>query len=171
MPTFYTLDRRGLLREGEIFNLAPLEGPPLLDDERFTRGASQHGLTYSLHNAFNMPDNPFGPSIELALELIRKERFPDKPSRLQSMFGCEDLDSVKHFRGTSRSARSTPIFEVTADNYHRGDMNILNYQCNMNEFHRRLVGYWSGTTLSIDGYEPFWEVVIPLPAAIGSRIT
>lgn len=171
MPTFYTLDRRGLLQEGTSFNLISLEGPPLLNDELFTRGASQHGVAYSLNSPFEMPNNPFGPSIELALELIRKEQFPDKPSRLQSMFGCENLDDVKHFRDSSRSALSTPIFEVTAENYHRGDMNILNYQCNMNEFHRRLVGYWSGNTLSIEGYKPFWEVVIPLPAAIGSRIT
>lgn len=152
------------------FDLVPLEEPLLLNDELFARGASQHGIAYSLKSPFEMPSNPFGTSIELALELIRKERFPDKPSRLQSMFGCEDLNDVKHFRGSSGSARSTPIFEVSAENYHRGDMNMLNYQCNMNEFHRRLVGYWSGTTLSIDGYEHFWEVVIPLPATIGSRI-
>lgn len=170
MPTFYTLDRHRWLNEGDILNLVPIEGQPLLSDELFTLGASQHGVTYSLNNTFNMPDNPFGPSIELALELIRKERFPDKPSRLQSMFACEDLDDVKHFRGSSQAARSAPIFEVTVENYHRGDMNILNFQCNMNEFHRRLVGYWAGTTLSLEGYEPFWEVVIPLPVTIGSRI-
>lgn len=170
MPTFYTLDRRGLLREGQSFDLVHLDGPSLLSDDLFSKGVSQHGLAYSINTAFNMPDNPFGPSIELALELIRKERFPDKPSRLQSMFGCENLDDVKHFRGSSHSARSTSIFEVTTENYHRGDMNILNYLCNMNEFHRRLVGYWAGETLTLEGYEPFWEVVIPLPATIGSRI-
>ncbi|EGT5654218.1 DUF2441 domain-containing protein [Citrobacter braakii] len=170
MPTFYTLDRRGLLQEGNSFELVPLEGPPLLNDELFTKGVSQHGLTYSLHNAFNMPDNPYGQSIELALELIRKDKFPEKPSRLQSMFACEDLDDVKHFRGSSLSRRSTPIFEVTTENYHRGDMNIFSVQCNMNEFYQRLYKYWSGETINADGYEPFWEIVIPLPTTIGPKV-
>lgn len=175
MPTFYSLDRRGLYREGQLYSLMHVDAElrsdgSILDDQIFQQGISPQGLTYVLQSPFNNPQNPYGPTIELALEIIRKERFPDKPSRFQSMFACEDLDDVKHFRGTSGSNRSTPIYEVMTETYHRGDMNLFNVQCNMHEFYQRIVKYWSSMTHDTEGYTPFWEIVIPLPAQIGSRI-
>lgn len=171
MPTFYTLDRRGFLRENERFQLITAPSLNPFNDQTFAEGLSKHGELYHLQfGIYNQQNIPAG-AIEYSLELVRRLQFPDKPSRLQSMFACEHLDHAKHFRGTSGSKISAPIFEVNSDNYHRGDMNLINAGCNMAEFHRRMVSYWQGESYAIEeNYEAFWEIIIPLPATIGRRV-
>ncbi|MGL4722966.1 MAG: hypothetical protein ACRCWW_00410 [Scandinavium sp.] len=171
MPTFYTLDRRGVLRENESFqlNITPAANPH--QNPVYANGLSNHGLAYHLEFGIHNPANNASGAIEYSLELVRQLHFPQKPSRLQSMFACEELDHAKHFRGMSQSKVSSPIFEVTTDDYHRGDMNIFNAGCNMAEFHRRLIAYWKGDTFMLSPeYVPFWEVVILLPVTIGRQV-
>lgn len=171
MPTFYTLDRRGVLRENETFQLNHIPTANPHQNPIYEAGLSNHGVVYhsefGIHNQANIASGV----IEYSLELVRQLHFPQKPSRLQSMFACEELDHAKHFRGLTQSKISTPIFEVTTENYHRGDMNIYNAGCSMAEFHHRIMAYWQGETFSLSpDYVPFWEIVIPLPVTIGRQV-
>lgn len=171
MPTFYTLDRRGILRENESLNLNLTPAANPYQTPTYATGLSNHGVLYHTEFGIHNPGNVPSGVIEYGLELVRQLHFPEKPSRLQSMFACEEIDHAKHFRGISQSKVNTPIFEVTTDNFHRGDMNIFNAGCNMAEFHHRLMTYWQGETFPLSPeYEPFWEVVIPLPVVIGRQI-
>ncbi|EAX8473359.1 hypothetical protein FRN05_22300 [Salmonella enterica subsp. enterica] len=177
MALYYSLDRRGLYRSGQNFNLTQLPTPALpmtpQAEAQFSSGISMHGLTYFIGAGihFSNRNNNASAAIEYALELFRRLHFPDKPSRFVSMFGCETIDEVKHFRGTSKSPLSTPIYEVHSDsNCHKGDMNLFNPGCPLCEFDRRMYAYWRGETYSLhEGYEPFWEMIIPLPATIGQQ--
>lgn len=179
MSLYYSLDRRGLYRTGGDFNLVSLESPsqPMTPQasEQFASGISMHGFTYFIGPGihFSNPTNNASAAIEYALELIRQLRYPEKPSRFLSMFGCETLDEVKHFRGFYRSPLNTPIYEVHSDNNcHKGDMNLLNPGCPLQEFDRRMNAYWQGESYSLhQDYVPFWEIVIPLPATIGQQVS
>lgn len=181
MSVYYTVDRRVFFRPNTKLDLLPKqsdEDQPLikLAPEQFKSGLSPHGMEYlvSTHNHIHNRENQPSAMIEYALELLRQQRYPSKPSRFVSMFACETLDSAKHFRGQYFPNKlTTPIYEIIShDNVHRGDMNLLNAACSISEFDRRLNAYWSGESLYLDeDYEPFWEILIPLPAHIGDLIT
>lgn len=50
-------------------------------------------------------------------------------------------------------------------------MNLLNSNCSPLELEYKAELYWSGETGAMpEGYKPFWEILIPLPATIGARI-
>lgn len=179
MTLYYSVDRRRLFRQGETLELIKqdLSKFPMTSqcEEQFSAGISPHGFTYFLGHGihFSNPTNRADAAIEYALELLRQQRYPEKPSRFTSMFGCETLDEAKHFRGASNSTLNTPIYEVHSDLIcHKGDMNLFSPGCALHEFDRRLNAYWQGKTYSLrDGYEPFWEVVIPLPATISQMVS
>lgn len=180
MSIYYAVDRRGLFKPDSRFDLSVLP----IDTSRitphaatqFNSGISPHGITYFIgdnidyhvHNRGNQPAS----AIEYALELVRQAHYPEKPSRFQSMFGCETLDGAKHFRGQYDPYKiSTPIYEIIPnEKVHRGDMNLLSAKCPISELDRRLRTYWSEGSYPLhSNYEPFWEIVIPLPVNIGAR--
>ncbi len=178
MHIFYTLDRCQSLKPGMQLILTPPECPiiPLQSHANiiFNNGASKHAENYFLNLSINLTnsDEKYSAIIEILLEERRKSNFPDKPSRFQSLFACESIKDAAWFRGYSRSPINTPIFEIhSTANSHRGDMNLLNMNCPPLELSRRLNLYWCGETdILWDGYSPFWEILIQLPATVGNII-
>ncbi|AWH87900.1 DUF2441 domain-containing protein [Limnobaculum parvum] len=142
-------------------------------------GLSKHGYNYLYNPGLSMEESSGESSslmISLIFELVRRSYFPEKPSRYQSLFACQQLSEVKQFRKlladerNDDGIRSASIYEViTGETVHFGDMNLLNSECPILELYRRAHLYWSGIPLN-DGEEPFWEVLIPLPVLIGQRI-
>lgn len=175
---FFTLDRLRTLTSGMKIELTEPHCPivPLQahTSSLFSDGVSRHAnnLFFNYHINLVSSDERFGAIIEILLEERRKSHFPEKPSRFQSIFACESVKEAAWFRGFSKFPLDTPIFQVnSSSNYHRGDMNLLNLNCSPVEISQRLELYWKGETTQIyAGYQPFWEVLIPLPVIIGERI-
>lgn len=117
--------------------------------------------------------------IGLILELVRRSDFPDKPSRYRSLFACQEISEVKQFRELLANERgddgirTAPIYEVWNEApVHRGDMRLLDSDGPILDIYRRANLYWSGKSIShTNGEEPFWEILIPLPASTGRRVT
>ncbi|MCU6226573.1 DUF2441 domain-containing protein [Morganella morganii] len=181
MPTYYSVDRgRSFSQHMELnFLISSSDSGQLTAPiaEQFGAGLSPHGINYLIYNNLNnyVQNNGNQPNviIEYALELLRQQRYPEKPSRFVSMFGCETLDEAKHFRGQYFPNRqSTPIYEIISnDRVHKGDMQLLDAGCPIHEFDTRLNAYWSGESYALyENYEPFWEIIIPLPARTGEQV-
>lgn len=180
MSVYYTVDRGAFFRPNMALNLLPISSDETqslitLATKQFESGLSPHGMEYlaATHNHIHNRENQPSALIEYALELLRQQRYPSKPSRFISIFACETLDSAKHFRGQYFPNRlTTPIYEIISrGNVHRGDMNLLNAACSICEFDMRLNAYWSGESFYLgENYEPFWEILIPLPAHTGELI-
>ncbi|EMD6813344.1 DUF2441 domain-containing protein [Citrobacter koseri] len=178
MLTYYAVDRRGLFKQNERVQLATISDTSKFSEQaaiQFNAGISPHGITYFIGDNFHVHNNVNQPAacIEYALELLRQQRYPEKPSRFLSVFGCETLDGAKHFRGQYEPHKlSTPIYEITSNGkVHKGDMNLLDARCPVYEFENRLDAYWSGESYPLyESYEPFWEIIIPLPANIGALV-
>ncbi|MFQ6246877.1 hypothetical protein ACLMPP_20690 [Yersinia enterocolitica] len=178
MAIFYTLDRALSLTTGAQLNLTdsislikPLQTHTL---SRFSNGVSRYAnnLFYNNHINLVQSNKKFNSVIEMLLEERRNTSFPEKPSRFQSIFACSTIQGAAWFRGFSKCPIDTPIFEVYASTgWHRGDMNLLNMNCTPVELSHRLDLYWQGATYEMwEGYAPFWEIVIPLPARIGGKV-
>lgn len=180
MTIYFSVDRSGFYQENTKYNLTPILESNIASPtaQLFHSGISQHGIKYftgsngeyfNIYNQFNHAS----PTIEYSLELFRQQYYPSKPSRFSSMFGWSTLCEAKHFRGWAKCPLSTPIYEIISDEEcHKGDMNILNSACSMAEFECRLNTYWSGESYSLsDNYEPLWEIVIPMPVSVGSKIS
>ncbi|EBH5932283.1 hypothetical protein CQX38_03310 [Salmonella enterica] len=178
MSIYYTVDRSCILKQNEQIQLITTQDTSKLSEQaamQFHAGISQHGINYFIDDNFHVHNNgnQSASCIEYALELLRQQRYPEKPSRYLSVFGCETLDGAKHFRGKYHPQKlSLPIYEITSNKeVHRGDMNLLDARCPAYEFERRLNAYWAGESYNIyESYEPFWEIIIPLPANIGAPV-
>lgn len=176
---FFTLDRQRTLSSGMKIELAdpycPIVPLQAHSNSLFSDGVSRHAnnLFFNYHINLVSSEERFGAMIEILLEDRRKSHFPEKPSRFQSLFACESVKEAAWFRGFSKFPLDTPIFQVnSSSNYHRGDMNLLNMNCTPVEISQRLELYWKGETTQIyEGYQPFWEVLVPLPVTIGEKIS
>lgn len=177
MKQFFTVDRRATLRIATPLSTGLTiqceENHDNIDNSlhetlsRFLDGKySKHGFHYLIDNKSMLSDP--GLAMELILELIRQKDFPDKPSRLKSMFAWTSITDADKFRKREERFKNSPIFEVIplGTDYHLADMNLLNINCTNSEFLQRCELYWSGK----GGQTPFWEAVIPLPAKIGSTV-
>lgn len=153
-------------------------------NQMYPDGLSRHGHNY-LYNPGPLMDDDSVESrallIGLVFELVRRSHFPNKPSRYQSLFACQEISEVKQFRELladqrgEDEIRTAAIYEVlTEDVVHRGDMNLLSDDCPVLELYHRAYLYWSGEPAPVkEGEEeetPFWELLIPLPVLIGQRI-
>lgn len=175
MSIFYTLDRLGGLQqnmqitlEDAAYPIVPLQA---FARQRFSQGVSRHGRVFSLDPNAKILNNS-SIQIEILFELYRRAHHPDKPSRYRSMFGCESIREAAYFRGQTQCGIDVGIFEVhSSEGFHRADMNLLNSNCSPLELEYKAELYWSGETgVMPEGYKPFWEILIPLPATIGARI-
>jgi hypothetical protein len=101
MPPFYTVDRRQTLHQGFQIELVKYNdiNPPELQvhvDEMFPEGVSSHGEFYFLRNSSH--HGLANPSIELVFEYVRRAKYPDRPSRFQSIFAFELPQQAAEFR-------------------------------------------------------------------------
>ncbi|WP_380692128.1 hypothetical protein [Serratia marcescens] len=175
MSVFYSLDRLRSFQPGmridlqeASFPIVPIQG---FTQQRFSSGVSRHGKIFALDAGAKVFNNASS-QCEVVFELYRRAHYPNRPSRFLSMFGCETVKEAAYFRGQSKCGIDVDIFEVhSSEGFHRADMNLLNSNCPPIEMEFRADLYWSGSTAELfQGYKPFWEVVIPLPATIGEKV-
>lgn len=175
MSVFYSLDRLCSFQSGMQIRLEeatfPIVTMQSFIQERFQTGVSRHGRMLALDASARVFNNSSS-QCEIVFELYRRAHHPDKPSRYLSMFGCETIKEAAYFRGFSRCGTEVSIFEVNSGaGFHRADMNLLNSNCPPAEMEFRAELYWTGKTMNLhEGYLPFWEILIPLPATIGRKI-
>ena len=86
-------------------------------------------------------------------EKVRLERFPDKPSRLESVFLCENEADMRNFV-TETSRGLDVLYEVEivdpSKPQHRGCLSKIDIQQkeNYRTFEKRAFEYWNATTVS-----------------------
>lgn len=183
MAIYYSVDLKGKLHSGCLVTLGQYElnKATLVDfmNMQYPDGISMHGCNYLYNPEVMMSENtPVSSALVIGLvfELVRKAHFPEKPSRYQSLFACENINEVQKFRDyqveNNGDNPAANIYEVVSNHdVHRGDMKLLDTDCPVLELYRRAFLYWSGSTdMLYDGYEPFWEILIPLPAFIGKKV-
>lgn len=177
MKQFFTVDRLSTLRIGTSLSTGMtiqceedhknIESSLHETLSRFLDGKySRHGFNYLIEKKSMLSDP--GLAMELILELIRQKDFPEKPSRLKSLFAWTSIVDADRFRRRENRFKDSPIFEVIprGTEYHLADMNLLNISCANSEFLQRCEWYWSGK----GGPTPSWEAIISLPAKIGNAV-
>ncbi len=183
MPEFFTVATEEISKLEEL-NLLEIEKSiftkndgyfSLEETERklnslFSNGISYHGKQYLLDQCLPVYDNaqkayfPHMPMIELIFELTRQIKFNDKPSRFESIFGCETLEEAKQFRQNRRN-NNFKIYKVSAESYFKADMHLLSATSiagNMVLAEK----YWNGESSK----NPFWEILMKPPVKILSEV-
>ncbi|HCI5632896.1 TPA: DUF2441 domain-containing protein [Klebsiella variicola subsp. variicola] len=170
MTTYYTVDSGNYYSPGMVAmpitpSIQPIELHNMVTS-LFPRGVSKHGDGYFLSASAIAGQISY--SIDWGLEFYRRAMHPNAPSRYECIFACESLNGAMAFRAKYRNA-NVPIYEIEADDnlIHRGDMTLLNNSNSCLVYTYQIEHYWAGTTFN---QQPFWEVLIPLPATIGSQV-
>lgn len=167
----YHVDRRGHLAAGEQLRADHVPGATA--EERalvaglFGDGVGTHGRHYcelDLHGGD--ADDLWDLGCELLFELVRRERFPERPSRFRAAFGFESLAAVERFAERFVDGRAT-VFEVRADTRFRADMELVD-AADVPGGVRRAHYYWEGTT---DSEDPLWELLLTPPVTVERRVT
>lgn len=168
--TFYHLDRHDDLAEGDVVRLEGAEELPPEDAaalrDVYPAGLSEHGRHYGTQDLYgDDPDELWDFACEAIFELQRTTRFPDRPSRFQSVFGFESLDGLDRFAETYVD-EPCPIREIEADSAFLGDMRLVDAE-SLADGLRRADTYWRGETVSDD---PLWEALLVPPVRVGERV-
>jgi hypothetical protein len=185
MPYFYSTDRKRSLQVGQQVDLIRDYSPQLPSgqsffpdsdlkvhlNELFPEGLSFHGFQYLLNSNY-LPQPPYhehfyykSPIIDLVFELVRKTRFPDKPSRFQSMFAWDSLDRAKNFR-LEYNLPDAPIFKIHADTVFCADMQLLRLG-NLGVTASFMADkYWKGEATE----KPNWEYLLKLPVQVVEQV-
>lgn len=128
--------------------------------ELYPNGISKHGIQYLSEKFDFLKSNgkdyvPHMSMIELTFEFVRKTKFPDKPSRFTSVFGCESYEMAKKFRKEYRYDQGK-IYKVLAEKCTRLDMRFLSIGLSILGTQIMAEKYWSGKSSK----KPFWEVLM-----------
>ncbi|MBU3902911.1 MAG: DUF2441 domain-containing protein [Gammaproteobacteria bacterium] len=93
--------------------------------------------------------NPWIQYREDVFERVRRDEYPNLPSRLQSIFLCDSIENLREFlRVTNRAFDLT--YEVSlvdpAEPVHRGCLSLLDFESKegIDNFTRKAGLYWSG---------------------------
>ncbi len=180
MPEFFTVDRLGRFRPGQVLDIdLDLTGLPLYavsgyysgaDLEDFARdlfggGISRWGKDYLFIKHIPGPDVPTSLAIELVFELVRRESFPERPSRLSSVFGSSTLQDARQFKA-SYGTLSDPIFRVSCDTSFRCDFDLLRMGHSILAAWLLATKYWRGDR----GPNPMWEELLVPPVTVMERV-
>lgn len=155
-------------------------------EQYFEGGLTAHGKNY-LYNVFNLseealknpqqflePDTIFrlvdDPTVgnswvkEIVFELVRRDSYPERPSRFQSVFGARNEEELRQWRTLPAvDADSGDLYRVTPEGHFIGDSSLLdlpeeypNPFSLSEDLKHRANQYWSGNTTK----EPVWEVLL-----------
>ena len=188
MSKFYTVDRSNNIDQNMVFSLQKNYSDhkiwtvqDIYDEEDaiarieqlYPEGLSFHGIQYLIKECLvifkNMtreplPLAPTTPMIEAVFELVRRNEFPQLPSRLQSMFAWCNLDDAREFNSSLGDKHS--IFEVEIKNTFIADQKLLYLGGSVIGTYEMARKYWSGDKSN----NCKLEAVIPLPAVIGNKV-
>lgn len=164
----YTIDRKGYLSAGQIIELTNYNDvdPPVLQDHvnsLFPAGVTSHGELYLLRG--NTPANGVNAVIELLYEYVRRSNYLHRPSRFQSMFAVEDIQSAKLFRARYGNNLGA-VWKVQCDNVFKADMNYLHMNCSLLTLSYNAAQYWNGQ----QSPTPFWEYLMKPPIQVVERV-
>ena len=165
MQFFYHLSRTDSLIPGQLLDLIDtptccLETEALFKTS-FPSGITKHGEIYLFSQIQN---NQIGSMqfIEAVFELIRRAEFPEKPSRFQSIYGCETIEEAKAFRDKYpqyNGKQSSTIWEVECAKGYKVDMNWLNTGNTFLDSILLAKKYWGG----VPSLTPMWEILMCPP--------
>lgn len=165
--TFYHLDRRNDLDPGRTLELEPVDGredSPL--GELFPGGLTRHGRHYCAQDLYAEDDHGlWDVSCELLFELVRVTRFPERPSRFQSVFGFEALRDLERFVDSYVDPPYT-VWRVAADRSFVADMKLVDVE-DVVHGARQADYYWRGRTYV---ERPLWEVLLVPPVEVVERV-
>lgn len=183
MPEFYTVSRKDIsnLTNLNLFNLNEKDIYEIQDfftlndavkkiKQLYPKGISSHGFQY-LHDKYDYvyDDNnrsyiSYMHIIEITFELIRQISFNEKPSRFESIFGCESLADALKFRNEKGNPENK-IYKVSTDSFFKADMNLLYTGTILGNI---LIAekYWRGQSSK----NPFWEILMQAPVKILEEI-
>lgn len=168
--TFYHVDRWDDLAPGDTLGLEHPEewGPEVnsLLTELYPDGLSHHGRYYCTQNLHEEgSDDLWDFSCEAVFELVRARRYPERPSRLESVFGFETLDAVETFLAEFVDS-SHAVWKVETARGFAADMNLVDAPDYARGLHRAEY-YWRGETFLDD---PLWEVLLEPPVEVVERV-
>lgn len=183
MPEFYTVSRRDLtgkktleLYQRDSSNIYELkdffsqEDAKNLIDELYPNGISSHGRQYLYDKYTWLYDHntksyiSYLHIIEITFELVRLWKYPDKPSRFISLFGCLTMEDAQKFK-REKCSDMGDIYKVSTDSFFKADMNLL-YTASIPGNILLAEKYWRGQ----QGPTPFWEVLMKAPINIIGKI-
>lgn len=168
--TFYHVDRRDALAAGETVELEPI-GEAETDDGSvlealYPDGLSNHGRYYCTQDLYDQDsDDLWDFSCELIFEQVRAAEFPERPSRLQSVFGFRTLQEAEEFAETFVDSPCS-IWRVTTDEFFVGDMELVDAEDYAHGVHQANY-YWRGRTFVTD---PLWEVLLVPPVEVVEHV-
>lgn len=132
---------------------------------------SQHGSYYSTIDPVYEVSGPEGPvkmvdldvALETVFELIRQSDFPHHPSRLGCSFAWSSKEEAKSFSPMG------DVYEVkTSGRTLRVDMNWVSVGNSADSLVHNARQYWSQKPMP--GQKPAWEILIEVPASVGSLV-
>lgn len=191
MADFFTLDRAGSLAVGQVLDVDldlsgrrayPVEDVYTRADlEDFARGLyngglSEHGKRYLLeefivtYDASGKPTLyvPNTPVVELVTELVRRQSFPELPSRFACWFGWRTAQEARRFgtRYPIPGAGAPRVFRVRCERSSRHDMGLLMLGGSTLGAWLFASRYWSGGS----GPNPVWEDLLVPPVEVLERV-
>jgi len=164
MSIFYTVDGRGSLSSGLVMNLIKyddIEPSELQEhaDNLFPEGVSSFGERYFLRD--NKLHENLNNQLELVFEYVRRSFYSDAPSRFQSLFGFDSIESARAFNREYRKDKSS-IWKIKAGKSFRADMKLLHSGSILVVSYLAHI-YWSGKTIEDN---PFWEFLLSPPIKV-----
>jgi len=176
MPQFYHVDRSGTLQAGMDITLTQYKNvtPRELQqhaDELFPDGVSHHGSSYFLGGKSDFLGDESNPKlasfqIDVLLEYVRRAHFPRRPSRFQSVFATDSLESAQKFR-QERGQANQAIWEVRSEKYFPADEDWLSLGTSVLAFSYSAHRYWSGEPR---GPQPSWEFLLSPPVKVIQKV-
>ncbi len=181
MAVFYTVDRIGALKAGGTIELCSpdysfphhhaqnketsLEIEQTIKD-LFPLGLSPHGLRYLFDRyQFLQGAISVSPMIELMVELVRRLEFSDYPSRLESFFGTESIETARRFKAEFSQPHHR-VFKVSCARHFKADMRLLVIGASAASSINLFKKYWRGES----SLEPLWEVLMVPPVTIIEQV-
>lgn len=166
----YTVDRLGTLASGmecglvEHHDISPQAIADLIK-EFCPGGVSRHGDLYLASKPTS--DTVTDANTEMLFELIRQAKYPDRPSRYQSIFAVDNLDSARRFAATYGNHQCN-IYGLNSAGAFRADMGLLDARVSAAVKVWFANRYWQG--LPHPEVQPFWEYIVPCPVVIGAPV-
>ena len=135
MPEFLTVDRSASLAVGQVLDLdfgrngqPRYEAPGYFSGDEyddlaqtlFPNGLSLWGKGFLFNQYLSPATREVSPTIEMLAELVRRNSFPNLPSRFSFVFASSTLEDAHQFRA-EYGTPSDPIFRVACDEASRHD--------------------------------------------------
>lgn len=136
--------------------------PDPVSDYGVSRWGKDYLFNQHVQNGSSVPNSL---AIELVVELVRRESFADRPSRLSCVFGSTTLEDARLFK-TSYGAPDSPILRVSCESSFRCDADLLRVGHSILGSWFYATKYWRGDA----GPNPEWEELLVPPVEVLERI-